>query len=67
MDSQAYTPIDDPRSQSRILSTKQPLHVWSLIGASISDAPTAAKSQLFQRINEYQQEINDLNTLISDP
>ena len=33
------TPLEDTRSDPRILSTKRPLHVWSLIGASNSEAP----------------------------
>ena len=35
----SMTPIKDSRSDPLILSTKRPLHFWSLIGMSISDAP----------------------------
>ena len=39
MDSPAGTPIEDPRSDPRILSTNWPLHFWSLIGVSNSEVP----------------------------
>ena len=35
------TPIEDPRSDPRILSTKWPLHFWSSIGVSNSEVPKA--------------------------
>ena len=37
----SMTPIEDSRPDSWILSTKQPLHFWSSIGVSISEAPKA--------------------------
>ena len=35
----SMTPIQDSWSDPQILSTKRPLHFWSLIGVSISEAP----------------------------
>ena len=50
IDSQACTPIQDPWSDVRILSTKRPLHVWSSIGVSISEAPMAEFSNVCSEI-----------------
>ena len=55
MDSQACTPIEDPRSDPQILLTKQPLHVWSSIGVSISEAPTAEFSNVCSEITTFSE------------
>ena len=49
MDSQAGTPIEDPRSDPQILLTKQPLHYTFSIGVSISEA-AKAKFRCMQRL-----------------
>ena len=50
IDSQASTPIEDPRSDLRILSTKQPLHFRSSIGVSIPGPPKAKFLSLWSEI-----------------
>ena len=50
IDSQACTRIQDPWSDVRILLTKRPLHVWSSIGVSISEAPMAEFSKVCSEI-----------------
>ena len=44
------TPIEDSRSDPQILSTKRPLHFWSSIGVSISEAPKAEFSNVCSEI-----------------
>ena len=44
------TPIEDTRSDPQILSTKRPLHFWSSIGVSNSEAPKAEFSNVCSEI-----------------
>ena len=46
----SMTSIKDSRSDPLILSTKRPLHFWSLIGMSISEAPKATFSNVCSEI-----------------
>ena len=48
-DKKSMTPIKESWSYPQILLTKQPLHLWSLIGVSISAAP---KPKFFNVCNE---------------
>ena len=53
--SQATTPTEDSWHDSWVLLTKWPLHFWFLIGVSVSEAATAAFSNLCSEITTFSQ------------
>ena len=49
----SMTPIEDSWSDPQILSTKRPLHFWSSIGVSISEAPKTEFSNACSEITTF--------------